>query len=336
MRERIRVALMVGTMILTGAGHGQITPATQPSAAVQAAPTKLVFDVASVRPSAPPDMAKMMTDLAAGKRPDSVRIDGTRATFVYNSLKQLVAYAYKMRNYEISGPEWLATDRFDIQALLPDGTTKDDTPAMLQALLAERFKLAAHVEMSEQPVLALLVAKGGAKLQPASATAEILDETAPLKAGESLQDTRDGRIKLRRNSDGSTTYIGSWGNFTLKFIGETRSMHMQSDSMGMMGFAMMLNSLGGGEGRQVVDQTGLKEKYQVAVDFSIMDLMSSLHDQGINIPTRAPDTGSDASDPGGYATVSQALAKLGLRLEKSKAQVQRIVVDHVEKMPTDN
>jgi uncharacterized protein (TIGR03435 family) len=42
------------------------------------------------------------------------------------------------------------------------------------------------------------------------------------------------------------------------------------------------------------------------------------------------------SDPGGGATVSDALDKLGLKLEKSRAKVDRLIVDHVEKMPTEN
>ena len=334
MRVRVQTMLIVGLMFATGVAFAQTTATTRTP--TQASTANLVFEVASVRPSAPPDMAKMMAVLQAGKSSTSVRIDGTRATFVYMSLKQLVAYTYKMRSYEISGPEWMTTDRFDIQALLPDGATKDDVPAMLQSLLAERFKLAAHREMSEQPVLALLVAKSGPKLLLAAANAEVLDETAPLKPSESMQDTRDGRVLLRRNADGSSTYVGSWGNFTLKYDGGSRTMHMQSDSMGMKGFAMMINSLGGGEGRQVVDQTGLAGSYQVAADFSLMDLRSSLSSQGINLPTSSASTGGEASDPEGYATVSQALAKLGLRLEKSRANVQRLVVDSVEKMPTEN
>jgi len=351
MRNLFGLMLVVGALMATGAASAQVNSSSQTdtamqtaasaqgSTAAQAATGKLVFDVASVRPSAPPDMAKMMADLQAGKRPGSVHVDGSRATYTYQSLKDLIANAYKMRTYEINGPEWLSTDRFDIAARMPDGATKDDAPVMLQALLVERFKLAAHRDMSEQPVLALLVAKGGPKLKESTATPVAIDDNAPLKLGESKLDTTDGPILLIKNADGSTTYnMGVRGTFTLKFDGETRSMHLEASGMTLKGFAGMMTSLGGGEGRQVVDMTGLAGNYQVAVDFSLMDLMSSLHDQGIEVPTRpgggAPS--STASDPEGYATVSQALAKLGLRLEKSRAQVQRLVIDHVEKMPTEN
>ena len=280
----------------------------------------------------------MLAGLIAGRRPNWVRVDGTRATFNYESLNDLIAYAYKLRSYEISGPEWLVTDRFDIAARLPDGATKDDVPEMLRALLKDRFNLETHNELTDQPVLALVAAKGGAKLQLATASAEVLDETAPLKPGELMQDTPDGRVLLRRTADGSSTYVGRWGSFSLKFDGESSSMHMKADCIDMKGFAIMMNTLGGGEGRQIVDMTGLTGMYQTAVDFSVMDLQSSLSAQGIDIPRRpgGGSSGTEATDPEGGATVSAALEKLGLRLEKSRAKVDRLVVDHVEKSPTEN
>jgi len=322
--------LIAGVMMATGAVFGQTAAAT--------AVSSLTFDVASVRPAPAPDMATMIAGLQAGRRPNWVRVDGTRATFNYESLKDLIAYAYKLRLYEISGPEWMVTDRFDIAARLPDGATKDDVPEMLRALLKDRFNLETHNELTDQPVLALVAAKGGAKLQLATASAEVLDETAPLKPGELMQDTPDGRVLLRRTADGSSTYVGRWGSFSLKFDGESSSMHMKADCIDMKGFAMMMNTLGAGQGRQIVDMTGLTGKYQAAVDFSLMDLMSSLSAQGIVIP-RGPGGGGgsgEASDPEGGATVAAALAKLGLKLEKSKAKVQRLVVDQVEKSPTEN
>jgi len=330
MRTRFVLMLIAGVMMATGAVFGQTAAAT--------AVSSLTFDVASVRPAPAPDMATMIAGLQAGRRPNWVRVDGTRATFNYESLKDLIAYAYKLRLYEISGPEWMVTDRFDIAARLPDGATKDDVPEMLRALLKDRFNLETHNELTDQPVLALVAAKGGAKLQLATASAEVLDETAPLKPGELMQDTPDGRVLLRRTADGSSTYVGRWGSFSLKFDGESSSMHMKADCIDMKGFAMMMNTLGAGQGRQIVDMTGLTGKYQAAVDFSLMDLMSSLSAQGIVIP-RGPGGGGgsgEASDPEGGATVAAALAKLGLKLEKSRAKVQRLVVDQVEKSPTEN
>jgi uncharacterized protein (TIGR03435 family) len=132
--------------------------------------------------------------------------------------------------------------------------------------------------------------------------------------------------------------MGARGSFTLKFDGETRSMHMEASTITMKGFVMMMTTLGAGEGRQIVDMTGLTGMYQAAVDFSVMDLQSSLSAQGIDIPRRpgGGSSGTEATDPEGGATVAAALEKLGLKLEKSRAKVDRLVVDHVEKSPTEN
>ena len=167
-----------------------------------------------------------------------------------------------------------------------------------------------------------------------------IDDDAPLKPGETKVDSVDGPIRLLRNTDGSTTYnMGARGSFTLKVDGDTGTMHMDASGMTLRGFAVMLTSLGGGNGRQVVDMTGLKGNYQLAVEFSLSDLVSSLRDQGIEIPTRPGDTGpgpAAASDPTGDSTVSDALGKLGLKLEKTKANVEQLVIDHVEKAATEN
>jgi uncharacterized protein (TIGR03435 family) len=166
-----------------------------------------------------------------------------------------------------------------------------------------------------------------------------LDESEPLKDGETQKDTPDGPIRLLKNADGSTTYnMGVRGTFTLKYDDESSSMHMGASSITMKGFAVMMNSLGAGQGRQIVDMTAVTGNYQAAADFSLMDLMASLSSQGINLPTRPGSGGGsgEATDPEGGATVSAALEKLGLKLEKSRAKVGRLVVDHVEKTPTEN
>ena len=120
------------------------------------------FEVATVKPAAPLDMQKMAADVQAGRTPRiGMHIEADRADYIYVPLKQLIALAYKVKPYQVSGPSWMDSTRFDIDAKLPDGASKDDVPAMLQNLLQERFKLAVHRDSSEHKVLALVVAKGG-------------------------------------------------------------------------------------------------------------------------------------------------------------------------------
>jgi len=333
---RNQIVWMACVLLAAGTANGQTTGA---KAGVQTTTSNLTFDVASVRLSPAPDMAAMIAGLQAGRKPNWVRVDGTRATFNYESVTDLIAYAYKMQRYEIAGPEWMVTDRFDIEARLPDGATKDDVPTMLRALLEDRFKLTSHNEMQDQPVLGLVIGKGGSKLKESTEKLAAIDESEPLKPGESKMDTPDGPIRLIKNEDGSTTYeMGMRGTFTLKYDGESSTMHMAASSITMKGFAMMLNTLGAGQGRQIVDMTGVTGNYEAAADFSLMDLMASLSSQGINLPVRPRSGGgsSEATDPEGGATVSAALNILGLKLEKSRAKVDRLVIDHVEKLPTEN
>src|SRR4051812_31431583 len=62
------------------------------------------------------------------------------------SLQNLLAQAYRIKNFQISGPAWLDSDRFDIMARLPDGATPDQLPVMFQTLLRDRFGLSLHLE----------------------------------------------------------------------------------------------------------------------------------------------------------------------------------------------
>jgi uncharacterized protein (TIGR03435 family) len=127
---------------------------------------KLSFDVATIKPAAPLDTAQLAADMKAGKMPKvGQEIDATRATYTYEPLDQLIALAYRLRDYQISGPPWMSQERFDIVATIPEGATKDDVPAMLQSLLAERFKLVAHQAQEEHKVLALAIGKSGIKMK---------------------------------------------------------------------------------------------------------------------------------------------------------------------------
>ena len=136
---------------------------------------------------------------------------------------------------------------------------------------------------------------------------------------------------MTRNPDGSATVnMGAKGTFTQRMDGQT--LHMQASSVTMEGFADMLTSMlrmGGGGGRQVVDMTGLKGNYQVAIDLSIADLIANARAQGMDIPAPPPpprpaSATSDnsaipnASDPSG-ATIYASVEALGLKLENRKA-----------------
>ena len=80
------------------------------------------------------------------------------------TLKQLIRGAYTLENYQISGgPGWIDSAGFDVEAKSTDGANRDQFLLMLQALLADRFKLRFHREKKELAAYDLVVAKGGPK-----------------------------------------------------------------------------------------------------------------------------------------------------------------------------
>src|SRR5579863_4640537 len=128
------------------------------------------FEVASVKPAVEPARVPMfcIVPCSPGER---VTVTGARVDIRYMSLFNLIVAAYRIKPYQVSGPDWMKSERFDIAATIPADVPKEQLPEMLRSLLAERFKLTIHRDNKEQPVYALVVGKNGSKLQPASATA---------------------------------------------------------------------------------------------------------------------------------------------------------------------
>jgi uncharacterized protein (TIGR03435 family) len=312
----------------------------------QAPQSKFTFDVATIKPAAPLDTAQMAADMKAGRMPKvGQQIDATRATYTYTQLDQLIALAYKMRIYQISGPPWLSQERFDIVATIPEGATKDDVPAMLQALLAERFKLVAHQAQEEHKVLGLVVGRGGPKMKESATTPQAFDPNSPLDPGERQVDDADGPIRMKMGTDATVTAnMGARGTIIEKVNRQNMTLDIKSDAVTMGGFAQLLSTIlmqmGGANSRQVVDMTGLKGYYQIDVEISIADLMAMARTQGMAMPANPSSAGAntipEASDPGGGSSVFESVSQMGLKLEDSKATVDRLVIDHIEKTPTEN
>jgi uncharacterized protein (TIGR03435 family) len=305
---------------------------------------ELAFEVATIKPSAPLDRAKLAADMQAGKMPRlGPRVTASRADYIYMPLRDLIALAYNMRNYQVTGPDWMASERFDIEATMPEGASKDDAPAMLRTLLDDRFKLAAHKETQEQKVLALLAGKNGTKLKPSTTVAEPVDEDAPLQPNQMVMDGPEGPIRITRKPDGSMVFnLGKRGTVTQTVDAQNQALRLDSSMVSMAGFAETLSTiLAPMGGRQVVDMTGLTGNYEIAVEISFADLMAIARTQGDAPPPPPPASSAAgaapvASDPGGGTSIYESVKQLGLELEERKAPVEELVVDHVEKTPTEN
>src|SRR5271166_6289155 len=95
---------IAGLLLVTGGAFAQTTPKT--------------FEVASVKPAAPIDMMKIAANMqAGGEMPKlGMHVDPGRVEFTYVDLKTLVSVAYKVKPYQVTGPDWMANQRFDIMA----------------------------------------------------------------------------------------------------------------------------------------------------------------------------------------------------------------------------
>ena len=294
------------------------------------------FEVATIKLSEPIDRQAILS----GKAHLGMRVDAGRVDIGFETLSDLICTAYNLKPYQVTGPDWLKSQRFDVVPKMPAGATKEQVPDMLKALLAERFKLAVHHESKEQPVYALIVAKGGSKLKESPADASAAPPPADDKKTAATLNV--GNNQLRVTPSGGNSMVVSGGeNGKQTMTMRDGVMHMEIEKVTMSKFAESLTPLAG---RPVVDQTGLKGTYQVALDLSMQDIQSAARAAGIAMPGMgaaggAPGGGSPAdvaSDPSGGATLFNSLQQLGLKLEPRKNQMDGLVVDSIEKLPTEN
>lgn len=128
------------------------------------AQTRPAFEVASIKPSPP-------ITSAAQKMGIGLRMDDSQVSISSYDLRDLIRAAYGLQDFQIQGPDSLDGQRWDVQAKIPAGESRDRVNEMLLTLLIERFGLKAHTENKDHSVYALIQAKGGAKLLPPDAAA---------------------------------------------------------------------------------------------------------------------------------------------------------------------
>jgi uncharacterized protein (TIGR03435 family) len=242
------------------------------------------------------------------------------------TLKALVMRAYRLKDYQVNGPAWMDSQRYQIAAKIPAGATSSQVSLMLRSLLAERFGLTEHRETKELPLFALLVGKSGAKLQVSdqdAASAEAADGTrfSPKFTGgaDGLPEMPDG-AKIPRSYE---IVRGGSDGMIYKLWARRETMEQLADRL-----SAQLN-------RPVVDRTELKDAY----DFVLTWAMETA---GGGIPRTGPppDEIDMLSGPilseGGPSIFNALPAQLGLRLESRRGPLEMLVVDKVEKVPTRN
>jgi uncharacterized protein (TIGR03435 family) len=271
--------------------HVNRTPSENPPGTTEkvgSAPTE--FEVATLRPSRPDEQPD--ANVNAG------RIDARALT-----LRDLISFAYDVEDDWVrGGDKWLDTDRYDITAKTVPTASIDTLRVMLQALLAERFKLKVHKESQPVTVYALTVVRS--KLKDADPSERSTCRTAA--------------------ADGARTYT-CW-NTT------------------MAQFAEKIRQVGGGYlEHPAVDLTGLKGSYDFTLSWTPRGRLMGGRGGG-----GAAEAGAAAAAPAGPVapTASERAAgftlfeaverQLGLKLSSQKHPMPVVVIDHVDRTPTEN
>lgn len=276
------------------------------AAVALAAQERPTFEVVSIRPAS--DQANQVNV--------GLRITGSEMRIAYMSLKDYIGMAYRVRPNQISGPDWLAQQRFDIAAKFPDGGSAAQIPEMMQAVLADRFQMKMHRDSKEFPVYILSVAKGGLKIQEAPVNTEPAPDKPPA-------------VNVAASGSGNGIGVDLGGGSSFSF-GNNK---LEIRKMTMASIADMLTRF---LDRPVLDKTELTGRYDLTLDLTPEDstgmMIRAAVNQGVVLPPQALrmlDTAS--ADP-----LSAPLQKAGLALDARRAPLDVIVVDAISKTPTEN
>ncbi len=266
------------------------------------------FDVASIKPAAPPS-ARGGRSMAFSQATQ----DPGRLTLNNQSLTSLIMRAYRLPRYQVTAPDWMDTVRFDIAAKIPPGSTKEQIDIMLQKLLAERFHLIVHPETKEIASYDLVIGKKGPRLKETDYKEDPSRPEPP--PGPIKKDANGFPVLNSPNVVVSMRMVGSHG----------ASAHMAAKAQPL---SVLTNMLSRQLRAPVVDKTGLTAKYDFTLEYA---------PQGPGIAP-APSASGEASlpDESGAPIQTAIQEQLGLRLEAKKEPVAMLIVDKADKLPTEN
>jgi uncharacterized protein (TIGR03435 family) len=231
-------------------------------------------------------------------------------------LVNYILFAYKLTENQqpfllSQLPAWVITDRFDIQAKAQGTPTKDQMRLMMQALLADRFKLAAHFEVRQVPVFALLVDQPGhlgplLQKHPEDSpcpTTPFVPSPAPTAPPVAI----DGRFPLTCGG-----LLGMNPSAPGRVRAGARNVPMELIASSLTGRAS-------GFDLPIVDETELTGGFDFAMEF---------------VPEEPPSAGANSQPGSTGPTFAEALKnQLGLKLESQTSPVNLLVIDFIDQLP---
>ncbi len=223
-------------------------------------------------------------------------IDATTVGLHGDPLNVVLMTAFNVKGDQIIGPSWLDSDCFTIDAKMPAGATKDQLPSLLQALLVERFGLVAHKESREKQGFALVVDKNGPKVK-----------ASDMNSPDTIRNA--GRVQFGATLNSS----GIKGSMTMATLARLLSNRLKAP---------------------VEDLTGLQGKYDVDISWALDPALERPDQYAIDYARDHPNV---ETPPAPQADLFMAVRdSLGLKLEARKQQVEVVVIDHIERVPTGN
>ncbi len=280
------------------------------SAHAQTAPAKLPeFDVASVKPNKSNDQPFGNIPLGPGAvyTPNGGYFNAKNLPLV-----TYIAFAWKMGGADFQTflpqlPQWVMTDRFDIQARAERNPDKDTMRLMVRSLLADRFKLVMRSEKREIPVSAFVLSTPG-KTGP-----QLWLHTTDTECPRNYDPTAPPPTSVASIAGGYPLMCGGIFPMPPEKLADQR-IAARDITMDFLARSLPSNETN----RPFVDHTGLKG----TIDFILEWL-----------PARtgpAPAQAEPDPDPSG-PSFQEALAKqLGIKLESTKAPLDVLVLDHIE------
>ena len=268
----------------------------------------LAFEVASVKPSPDPRAVPVMRVDWGTPQP------GGRWVASFAALENIIRRVYPGHLFPgqiVGGPSWVRTDWWDIQARTDPSRSNDEKRAMARQLLAERFRLAVHVETREMAGYALVRARPDDPLGPGLRTPAVDCDAyrAAQQKGEPLPPTPPQRDQDRLPCVAIKI-------FSLLSPGGSR---ITAGGTPVSGITTLIANV---VNQPVIDATGLKEPFDIELEFSESPLSA------------APSADLTRRNEG--PSIFQAVqSQLGLKLESRRVSVEVLVIDHVERPSPD-
>lgn len=287
----------------------------------QAAGGKMAFDVASIKPdvqgSAP--LSNVPRSNFPLNNQDSYYPTGGLFSATNYRVDFLIGFAYKLTSLQTSAvtaelPKWATTTQYDIQARASGNPTKDQMRLMMQALLADRFKFAAHIETRQGPISAFVLAKAG------ETGPELKPHANDVACANMLPPSGPGAFPIAPPSlaNGLPAVCGM-----METKLGPRGWHLSARNVTIPQF---ISYLGGPAlvslDRPAIDRTGLRGTFDVTLDF--------IPDKPLFM-NGAPYPFADSAEVFPDALRDQ----LGIKLQATSGPIDTLVIDHIEQ-PTPN